>query len=58
MLSQQNWGYLTRSNLELGILIISGFCKKTVYQYVQCSSSKNELKQPCQCGVLNRKPSL
>jgi hypothetical protein len=30
----KNWGYLTRPNLELAILIISGCCKKMVYQYV------------------------
>jgi hypothetical protein len=33
LFSQQNWGYLSRHNLELGILIISGCSKKTVYQY-------------------------
>jgi hypothetical protein len=38
--SQQNWGYLTRSNLELGILIIPGFCKKRVYQYVVVAKMK------------------
>jgi hypothetical protein len=34
LFSQYNWGYLTRSNLELGILIFPGCCKKVVYQYV------------------------
>jgi hypothetical protein len=27
-------GYLTRSNLEIGILIIPDCCKKMIYQYV------------------------
>jgi hypothetical protein len=36
LFSQQNWGYLPRSNLELDILIIIGCYKKMVhaYQYV------------------------
>jgi hypothetical protein len=34
LLLQQSWGYLTKSNLQLGILIIPGCFKKMVYEYV------------------------
>jgi hypothetical protein len=41
-----NWGYLTRSNLELDILIIPGGCKKMVYQYVVIKWQKSTRKIP------------
>jgi hypothetical protein len=40
--SQQNVGYLTRSNLQLDIFffIIPGCCKKMVYKYVVVAKIK------------------
>jgi hypothetical protein len=41
MLSQQNWGYFTRFDLALSILIIPGCCKNMEYKGAVLSG-KNE----------------
>jgi hypothetical protein len=40
LFSRQDWGYLTRSKLELGILIIHGCSKKMVYQYAEVAKKE------------------
>jgi hypothetical protein len=50
---KKNWGYLTRPNLELAIVIICGCCKEMVYQYVVVTK-RSKQSQPitgCEHGA-------